>query len=130
MTASACPSSKPRSALPEYQRPDLFHANECHGRPEQGVAGQGRLLFQQAGPSGVYYPETLKSMRAAFDLAWRHVCSKFQDREGARHWLAVQILHHVNRGEHNVGRIATSAADDLLALEPMTVAPALGRSNP
>jgi len=107
--------------MSEYERADPFHANVFDGRGEEGVAGQGRLLLREATTSGVYYPETLKSMREAFDLAWKHVCSKFQDREGARHWLAGQILHHVNRGEHNVGRLATSAADDLLAEKSITL---------
>jgi hypothetical protein len=52
----------------------------------------------------------------AFDLAWKHVSLTFEDQEKARSILAVQILHHVDRGEHNVGRLATSATDDLVAL--------------
>jgi hypothetical protein len=82
-------------------------------------AEEGRLLFHradEAGASGIYYPETLKSMRMAFDLAWTHVSSMFEDQQRARQTLAVQILHHVNRGEYSVGRLATSAADDLIAL--------------
>jgi hypothetical protein len=78
--------------------------------------GQERLLFQQAGTSGVYYPETLKSMRLAFDLAWTRVSSIFEDPEAARQILAVQILHHADRGEHKVGGLATAATDDLFTL--------------
>jgi hypothetical protein len=77
------------------------------------------LLFQRAddaGASGVYYPEALKSMCMAFDLAWKHVSWMFEDQEKARRILAVQLLHHADRGEHNVGRLATSATDDLIAL--------------
>src|SRR4051794_35307837 len=66
--------------------------------------------------SGVYYPGTLKSMRLAFDLAWNHVSSMFEDAETARQILAVQILHHADRGEHTVQNLATAAIDDLLAL--------------
>lgn len=82
-------------------------------------AGQGWLLFQRADDvtsSGVYYPATLKSMRTAFELAWKHLSPMFEDAEAAREILAVQILHHADRGEHNVGRLATSATDDLMAL--------------
>jgi hypothetical protein len=78
--------------------------------------GQERLLFQQAGTSGVYYPETLKSMRLAFDLAWNHVSSIFEDPETARQILAAQILHHADRGEHKAEGLAAAATDDLLAL--------------
>jgi hypothetical protein len=55
-------------------------------------------------------------MRTAFDLAWKHMSAVFEDQESARRILAVQILHHVDRGEHNVGRLATAASDDLIAL--------------
>jgi hypothetical protein len=78
--------------------------------------GQERLLFQQAGTSGVYHPETLKSMRLAFDLAWTCVSSIFKNPETARQILAVQILHHADRGEHKVGGLATAATDDLFTL--------------
>jgi hypothetical protein len=82
-------------------------------------AVQGWLLFQRADEatgSGVYYPATLKTMRMAFELAWTHISPLFEDAEAARAILAVQILHHVDRGEHNIGRLATSATDDLIAL--------------
>jgi hypothetical protein len=83
---------------------------------DEGNNRQERLLFQQAKTSGVYYPETLKSMRLAFDLAWNHVSSMFEDPETARQILAVQILHHADRGEHEAGDLATAATDDLFAL--------------
>jgi hypothetical protein len=76
-------------------------------------------LFQrpdEARGSGVYYPETLKSMCVAFHLAWTHVSLTFEDPKRARGILAAQILHHVDRGERNIGRLATSATDDLIAL--------------
>jgi hypothetical protein len=82
----------------------------------EGNHGQERLLFRQAVTSGVYYPETLKSMRLAFDLAWNHVSSLFEDPETSRQILAAQILHHADRGKHKVSGLATAAADDLLAL--------------
>jgi hypothetical protein len=72
--------------------------------------------FKEAKTSGIYYPELAKSMRMAFDLAWNHVSSRFEDPETARRILAVQILHHADHGEHKVGGLATAAADDLLAL--------------
>jgi hypothetical protein len=86
-----------------------------HDRGE-GNDRQERLLFQQPKASGVYYPDTLKSMRLAFDLAWNHVSSMFEDPETARQILAVQILHHADRGEYKAGGLATAATDDLFAL--------------
>lgn len=96
-----------RSAPPLRQ--PIGAANSYHGE---------WLLFQRAddGPSRVYYPETAKSMCMAFDLAWKHLSVVFADPKRARSILAVQILHHVNRGEHNVERLATAATEDLYAL--------------
>ena len=120
-----------RMAVPAYSRTerrstpllpaatDHFGASRFSDRTDQSNGGQGWLLFQRAdevGSSGVYYPEALKSMRMAFDLAWKHVSPMFGDQASARQTLAVQILHHLDRGEHRVGRLATSAADDLIAL--------------
>ena len=119
MTVPAYSRTKPRSTSLLYDRAGPFRASEFSDRANQRNAGQGWLLFQRADEavaSGVYYPPALKSMRMAFDLAWKHVSSMFEDQEGARQILAVQILHHADRGEHNVGRLATSAADDLIAL--------------
>jgi hypothetical protein len=96
-----------------------FRGNGFRSGRERSNGGRGWLLFQRADEttgSGVYYPETLKSMGMAFDLAWKHMSVIFEDRESARQILAVQILHHVDRGEHNVGRLATAATDDLIAL--------------
>jgi len=58
----------------------------------------------------------LKSMRLAFDLAWNHVSSMFEDPETARRLLAVKILHHASRGEHKIGGLTTAAIDDFLAV--------------
>jgi hypothetical protein len=93
-----------------------FHVLDVRHQRNEDNNGQERLLFQQAATSGVYYPETLKSMRLAFDLAWTRVSSIFEDPETARQILAVQILHHADRGEHKAGGLATAATDDLLAL--------------
>jgi hypothetical protein len=102
-----------------------FRARDFEGR-NRGDGGHGSLLFQradEAAASGVYYPETLKAMRTAFDLAWKQVSSMFEDREKARQILAVQIFHHVDRGEHNVRRLATSATDDLIVLTGASARP-------
>jgi hypothetical protein len=96
-----------------------FRGNGFPNRRGRSNAGQEVLLFQradEAAASGVYYPEILKSMRMAFDLAWKHMFPMFEDQESARRILAVQIFHHVDRGEHDVGRLATAATDDLIAL--------------
>jgi hypothetical protein len=89
-----------------------FYVLDIVDQRNEGNNGQERLLFRQAVTSGVYYPETLKSMRLAFDLAWNHVSSMFKDSETARQILAVQILRHADRGEHKVGGLTTAATDD------------------
>jgi hypothetical protein len=119
MTASAHLPMNPKSTSLLHNTAAPSRARGFRGFGNKGDAEHGRLLFQradEAAASGVYYPETLKLMRMAFDLAWRHVFSMFEDQERARQILAVQILHHIDRGEHNAGRLATSAADDLIAL--------------
>jgi hypothetical protein len=96
-----------------------FPGSKSYGALDESNAGQEWLFFQRADEalgSRVYYPETLKSMCMAFDLAWRHVSFTFEDPERARSILAAQILHHVDRGERNLGRLATSATNDLIAL--------------
>jgi hypothetical protein len=93
-----------------------FHVLDILDQKNEGNDGQERLLFRQAMTSGVYYPEILKSMRLAFDLAWNQVSSMFEDPETARQILAVQILHHADRGEHKVGGLTTAATEDLLAV--------------
>jgi hypothetical protein len=55
-------------------------------------------------------------MCMAFDLAWKHLSVMFEEPDRARRILAVQILHHVDAGEHNVRRLATSATEDLFVL--------------
>ena len=113
MNASA---NAKRRYNPLFKTTTPFHVLNVRHQRNEDNNGQERLLFQQAGTSGVYYPETLKSMRLAFDLAWNHVSSIFEDPEPARQILAVQILHHADRGEHKAGGLATAATDDLLAL--------------
>jgi hypothetical protein len=100
--------------LPDTTTP--FRVLDVWHHRDEGDDGQELVLFQQPRTSGVYYPETLKSMRLAFDLAWNHVSSMFEDPETARQILAVQILHHADRGEYKAGGLATAATDDLFAL--------------
>jgi hypothetical protein len=119
MTASAYSPTYPKNTPPLHNIVIPFRAREFRGRSNQGDRDPERLLFQRADEataSGVYYPETLKSMRMAFDVAWKQISSRFEDQEKARRILAAQIFHHVDRGEHNVGRLATSATDDLIVL--------------
>jgi hypothetical protein len=119
MTVPAYSRTEARSTSLLPAATDHFGASRFLDRTDQSNGGQGWLLFQRADEavaSGVYYPAALKSMRIAFDFAWKHVSSMFEDQEGARQILAVQILHHADRGEHNVERLATSATDDLIAL--------------
>jgi hypothetical protein len=119
MTASTCSPLGHKGASLLDKVTGRFHGNAFRASRDRSNAGRGWLLFQRADEataSGVYYPETLKSMRMAFDLAWKHMSAIFEDQESARRILAVQIFHHVDRGEHNVGRLATAATDDLIAL--------------
>ena len=119
MTIPAYPPTE-RSSQPLLPKPTgPFRGSESYSAPDEGNAGQEWLLFlraDEARGSRVYYPETLKSMCMAFDLAWRHLSFTFEEPERARNILAAQILHHVDQGERNVGRLATSATDDLIAL--------------
>jgi hypothetical protein len=118
MNASAYSQTDGTSTPPPLKPGGAFPANNIQEPSNRSNAGQGWLLFQRAdeAASGVYYPATLKSMRTAFDLAWENMSPMFEDQEKARQILALQILHHVDRGEHNVGRLATAAADDLITL--------------
>lgn len=119
MTASAYSPIYRKNTPPLHNIVIPFRAREFRGRSNKGDREPERLLFQradEAAASGVYYPETLKSMRMAFELAWKQISSRFEDQEKARRILAAQIFHHVDRGEHNVGRLATSATDDLIVL--------------
>src|SRR4051812_32240032 len=109
------PANAKRRHNPLFNTTTPFHVLNVRHQRNEDNNGQERLLFQQAGTSGVYYPETLKSMRLAFDLAWNHVSSIFEDPEAARQILAVQILHHTDRGEHGVGGLATAATTGLFA---------------
>jgi hypothetical protein len=114
MNAPANPKQQHNLLLSQTTTP--FHVLDIVDQRNEDGNGQERLLFGQAVTSGVYYPETLKSMRLAFDLAWNHVSSMFEDPETARQILAVQILRHADRGEHKVEGLTTAAADDLLAV--------------
>jgi hypothetical protein len=119
MIVPAYPPTERRNQPPLSEPTGPFRGIDSYRARDKNNAGQGRHLFQrpdEAGASGVYYPEATKSMCMAFDLAWKHVAVTFEDAQRARSILAVQILHHVDRGEHNVGRLATSATDDLIAL--------------
>jgi hypothetical protein len=119
MTASAyLPINRKNTSL-LHNTAALLRASAFRDYRDGSNAGHGSLLFQradEAAVSGVYYPETLKAMRTAFDLAWKQASSMFEDDEKARRILAVQIFHHVDRGEHNIRRLATSGTDDLIAL--------------
>jgi hypothetical protein len=96
-----------------------FRVLDVWHHKDEGSDGHERLLFQQPRTPGLYYPETLKSMRLAFDLAWNHVSPMFEDPETARQILAAQILRHADRGEHKAGGLATAATNDLLAVSEL-----------
>jgi hypothetical protein len=62
----------------------------------------------------VYSPDSLKIMTTAFDYAHKSLPAKFQENDRARRKLALLILRHVERGEHDPERLAASAVLDFL----------------
>jgi hypothetical protein len=62
----------------------------------------------------VYSPDSLKVMTAAFDYAHKSLPTKFQENDRARRKLALLILRHIERGEHDPQRLAASAVLDFL----------------
>ena len=62
----------------------------------------------------VYGPDCLKIMTAAFDYAHKSFPAKFQENDRARRKLALLILRHIERGEHDPEQLATSAVLDFL----------------
>jgi len=62
----------------------------------------------------VYGPDTLKIITAAFDSAYECLPAEFKKSEYARRKLALLILRHIERGEHNSSRLAETAMLDFL----------------
>ncbi len=62
----------------------------------------------------VYDPETLTTMGAAFDTACRSFPPDLKDHEGARRKLALLILRHMERGEHDARRLSDLALFDFM----------------
>ena len=62
----------------------------------------------------VYGPNSLKIMTAAFDYAHKSLPAKFQENDRARRKLALLILRHIERGEHDPERLGASAVLDFL----------------
>jgi hypothetical protein len=68
----------------------------------------------------VYDPEALKIMGAAFDTVCHAFPPDLKEHEGARRRLALLILRHMDRREHEVARLSDLALLDFmrpLALE-------------
>jgi len=62
----------------------------------------------------VYGPDTLKVMTAAFDNAHQCLPAKYKENDHARRRLALLIIRHLERGEHNPSRLAETAVLDFL----------------
>jgi hypothetical protein len=62
----------------------------------------------------VYDPDALKMMTRAFERARRSLPANFKDSERARRKLALLILRHVDRGEHDPVRLADMVLLDFL----------------
>lgn len=68
----------------------------------------------------VYDPEALRIMGAAFDAVCQAFPPDLKDHERARRRLALLILRHMDRGEHEAARLRDLALLDFtrpLALE-------------
>jgi hypothetical protein len=68
----------------------------------------------------VYDPDALKIMGAAFDTVCQAFPPDLKEHEGAKRRLALLILRHMDRGEHEVARLSDLALLDFmrpLALE-------------
>ena len=59
-----------------------------------------------------YGPDFLKVMTTAFDYAHESLPAKLQENDRAKRRLALLILRHIERGEHDPERLATSAVLD------------------
>ena len=62
----------------------------------------------------VYDPAALKMMTVAFESAWQSLPANFKDSERARRKLALLVLRHVDRGEHDPTCLADMALLDFL----------------
>ena len=60
----------------------------------------------------VYSPDSLKIMTTAFDYAHKSLPARFQENDRAKRRLALLILRHIERGEHDPVRLADSAVLD------------------
>ena len=62
----------------------------------------------------VYGPATLKTMTLAFDNAHKCLPAKFRENDQARRKLALLIIRHMERGEHDPVCLADTAVLDFL----------------
>jgi hypothetical protein len=62
----------------------------------------------------VYGPDSLRIMAVAFDNAHKSLPAKFRGNDRAKRRLALLILRHIERGEHDPGCLACSAVIDFL----------------
>ena len=75
------------------------------------------MLPSSAMPSamhGVYDPDTLKAMGAAFDTVCHAFPPDLKEHEGARRRLALLILRHMDRGERDATRLSDLALLDFM----------------
>lgn len=62
----------------------------------------------------VYGPDRLKIMTTAFDNAHECLPTNLRQNDRARRKLALLIMRHIERGEHDPRSLATVAVLDLL----------------
>jgi hypothetical protein len=96
-----------------FRRLDLtIFTNFVEDRPRKGEHKQQykreEEMLSSDAMHGVYDPDTLKAMGAAFDTAVQAIPPHLQDHERARRRLALLIVRHMESGETdaNLGTVA------------------------
>jgi hypothetical protein len=83
----------------------------------QGITLGRRAMLRLVETPRVYPPETLTVMAAAFDQAWQSLPRAVNGNDDLRRQLALIILQHVDRGEHDPIRLSEIAYRELAGLD-------------
>jgi hypothetical protein len=94
-----------------------FAPNRCRDQPpKRPVARDHALLPSRDGrcDARARRAKTLKTMGAAFDIAWQSFPPDLEDHEGAKRKLALLILRHMDQGECDTTRLSDRALLDFM----------------
>lgn len=69
----------------------------------------------------IYPPETVVAMSTAFDRVCRSVSTRINRDDSVRRRLALIILRHVDRGEHDPQRLSEIALDELAGIDRFAI---------